>query len=60
MGYRLKAELDVMSRAEAQAIVWAILDDHGPDLVLETVERRETEIKQSRPNDPQGGGAAAS
>ncbi|WIY24805.1 hypothetical protein [Parasedimentitalea psychrophila] len=45
MGYRLKAELDVMSRDEAQAIVRAILEAHGPDLVLDTDGQRE--LKES-------------
>jgi hypothetical protein len=60
MGYRLKAELDVMSPEEARAVVRAILDVYGPDLVLETVEQRETENNQPGPNDPRGDVARAS
>ena len=60
MGYRLKAELDSMSPDEARAIVRAILDEHGPELVLETVEQRESENSQSRSNDTRGDVARAS
>lgn len=51
MGYRLEAHIDDMSRSEAFALVRAILDKHGSDLVHEAIKKREFEIERRPPND---------
>lgn len=51
MGYRLQAHIDDMSRSEAVAVVQAILDLHGTNLVQEAIKAHEHSPKRNDESD---------